>query len=84
MKQFLGKDLTPTEYLFGNKLEEYEPELSSLVHRRIRDARAVLRELALMKLETKSTRELDEMIKRYEKVEAAIETWQKIAEQEEL
>jgi len=75
--------ISKTEYLFGHPKEEYEPELSNLVKRRLRDARQVLRLIAKEKLNPHSQWEMDALIRRYEKVEEAIRVWTAIAEMEE-
>ena len=79
----MTKPISKTEYLFGNPKEVYEPCLSILVKQRLRDARAVLYEIAKEKLTPKTEEEMDALILRYKKVEDAIETWEKIAEMEE-
>ena len=75
--------MTKTEYLFGNPKEVYEPCLSMLVEQRLRDARAVLRDIAIHRQKVNTQEEMDALILRYKKVEEAIRVWEKIAEMEE-
>ena len=75
--------MTKTEYLFGNPKEVYEPCLSMLVEQRLRDARAVLRDIALQRQKVNTQEEMDALILRYKKVEEAIRVWSSIAEMEE-
>jgi len=75
--------MTKTEYLFGHPKEEYEPLLTMLVKQRLRDARDVLKEIAIQRQKINTQEEMDALILRYKKVEEAINTWEKIAEMEE-
>lgn len=72
-----------TEYLFDKPRSEYEPELTRLATKRVKDAKSLLKTLAAAKNNRYVRPDImEEIIERYQAVEKALDWWRKILEEE--
>ena len=69
-----------TEYLFDKPRSEYEPELTMLATKRVKDGRTLLKKLSKDK-NTAPSLEIPFLQARYLATEEAIAHWQKILEE---
>lgn len=74
-----------TKYLFDKPRSEYEPELTILAKKRIKDAKELIKKLAKNRdelMEILPEEDQKKYIKRYKEVEKSLNWWRNILEEE--